>query len=183
MNPTGQAYGEDRWRTGGGIDAGLPSVCMPGAATAGGTVDGVKDPPKELLPVLYSIKMQASAYNISLDAIFEAAGSDARGGPAASSFLNTQLRLPAHGPDRADRPDLLAAWLRRAAAAGQLKEQVAPEASRGRTSSRTSRRCKTHSSTTRANGRPKPMYHEACSTAELTSTRAACRVGEGHQFD
>lgn len=130
MNPDGsKAYGEDRWRTGGGIDAG-PAVGLHAGRTrdTDGTVDRVKDPPKELLPVLYSIKMQASAYNISLDAIFEAAGGDARGTIPATKFAST-LSFAFQRMDLTEQivHDLLIAYgCGERAPPGSAKEQVAP---------------------------------------------------------
>jgi hypothetical protein len=85
-----EAYGENRWKTGGGIDTGAAKGIFAGRTRdADGTIDRVKDPPKELLPVLYAVRMQASAYNISLDATFEAAGGNARGTIPATKFCST----------------------------------------------------------------------------------------------
>ena len=50
---------------------------MATVGTAGdvdGTVDRVRDPPKELLPVLYTIKAQCEAYNVDLHGVFQEAG-------------------------------------------------------------------------------------------------------------
>lgn len=90
-------YGEDRWRLGGGIDGKDPSkvgglvdqrYALDGGKTrdADGTIDRVRDPPKELLPFLYAVKMQCSSYNISIDQVFEAAGGTAYGVIPATKF-------------------------------------------------------------------------------------------------
>jgi len=75
-----EAYGENRWKTGGGIDVGERTGLHAGRTRdTDGTVDRVKDPTPDLFPLLYAVRMQASAYNIDLDATFEAAGGNARG--------------------------------------------------------------------------------------------------------
>lgn len=92
-----EQYGEDRWRLGGGIDGKDPGkvgglvdekYALDGGKTrdADGTIDRVRDPPPELLPFLYAVKMQCSAYNISIDQVFEAAGGTAYGVIPATKF-------------------------------------------------------------------------------------------------
>jgi len=84
-----QAYGEDRWKTGGGIDTGAKTGLHAGRTRdTDGTVDRVKDPGPELYPILYAVKMQASAYNIPLDETFEAAGGNQRGTIPATRFFS-----------------------------------------------------------------------------------------------
>ena len=91
-----EQYGDDRWKLGGGIEGKDPTkvgggggkYALDGGKTrdADGTIDRVKDPPKELLPFLYAVKMQCSAYNISIDQVFEAAGGTAYGVIPATKF-------------------------------------------------------------------------------------------------
>ena len=84
------AYGENRWKSGGGIQGDHKTGLSAGnTRDVDGTVDRVRDPPKELLPFLYAVKCQASAYNISLDAAFEAAGGHARGTIPTTRFCST----------------------------------------------------------------------------------------------
>jgi len=88
-----ETYGENRWKTGGGIQVG--DVDKPGGlgifASAGsrdtdGTVDRVRAPPRELLPLLYALRQQASAYNIDLEGAFVAAGGTSYGTIPATKF-------------------------------------------------------------------------------------------------
>ena len=93
------AYGEDRWKSGGGIETGVRTGLDEGCnRDIDGTIDRVKDPPKEMFPLLYAVKMQASAYNISLDAAFEAAGGNARGTIPTTRF-NSALSATFHRLD------------------------------------------------------------------------------------
>jgi len=66
---------EDRWKLGGGIDAG-PAVGLHAGRTrdTDGTIDRVKDPPKELLPLLHALRVNCSSYNIELPSVFLEAG-------------------------------------------------------------------------------------------------------------
>ena len=89
----GVTFGENRWKTGGGIQLGDSD--KPGGwgifgqgktRDADGTVDRVRDPPRELLPLLYRIKCQASAYNIGLEASFVEAGGSTYGTIPATKF-------------------------------------------------------------------------------------------------
>ena len=83
------AYGENRWKSGGGIDTGAAvGLSMGRTRDTDGTVDRVKDPGPELYPILYAVRMQASAYNIDLDASFEAAGGNARGTIPTTRFCS-----------------------------------------------------------------------------------------------
>ena len=87
-NPTDDAaFGEDRWKTGGGIDTG-PAVGLHAGRSrdTDGTVDRVKDPPKHLLPFLYAVRMQCSSYNIDLHDTLQSAGGSAFGTIPASKF-------------------------------------------------------------------------------------------------
>ena len=72
----------DRWKTGGGIQIG-DSDKPGGMGIFGdgkqrdddGTVDRVRDPPRELLPLLYRLRCHAEGYNIKLiDAFVDAGG-------------------------------------------------------------------------------------------------------------
>jgi len=94
------AYGENRWQTGGGISTGGEAKGLHAGRTrdTDGTVDRVKDPTPDLFPLLYAVRMQASAYNIDLDGTFEAAGGNARGTIAATRF-NSALSSAFHRLD------------------------------------------------------------------------------------
>jgi len=84
-----EAYGEDRWKTGGGIDHGGHSATLGAGGKsrdADGSVDRVRDPPKHVLPLLYALRMQAEAYNIGLEEAFEAAGGTHYGTIPATKF-------------------------------------------------------------------------------------------------
>ena len=83
----------DRWKSGGGIDAGdcdkpggMGGIHVGRKRDVDGTIDRVKDPPKELLPVLYAIRAQCSSYNIDLHGVFEEAGGTAYGLIATTRF-------------------------------------------------------------------------------------------------
>jgi hypothetical protein len=90
------AYGEYRWKTGGGIDTGAASgLSMGKTRDTDGTVDRTPDPTPDLFPILFAVKMQASAYNIDLDGTFEAAGGSARGTIPATRF-NSALSAAFH---------------------------------------------------------------------------------------
>lgn len=67
-----ETYGENRWKTGGGIQVG--DVDKPGGlgifASAGsrdtdGTVDRVRAPPRELLPLLYALRQQGTSERVA----------------------------------------------------------------------------------------------------------------------
>ena len=90
------AYGEYRWKTGGGIDTGAATgLSMGKTRDTDGTVDRSPDPTPDLFPILFAVKMQASAYNIDLDGTFEAAGGSARGTIPATRF-NSALSAAFH---------------------------------------------------------------------------------------
>lgn len=69
---------QDRWQQGGGIDTGGKGKtgAMSGKSRdEDGTIDRVRDPPKELLPLLYAMRMSCEAYHIgSLEDAMLAAG-------------------------------------------------------------------------------------------------------------
>jgi hypothetical protein len=71
-----EAYGENRWKTGGGVDTGGARgiQALGKSRDEDGTIDRVRDPPKELLPLLYAVRMQCSSYNIDLYDTLQAAG-------------------------------------------------------------------------------------------------------------
>ena len=88
---------EDRWKSGGGIQGedsgkigggGLFSTAEK-TRDADGTIDRVKDPPKELLPLLYRIRTMQAGYNIKLEDTFVDAGGTAYGTIAATRFGST----------------------------------------------------------------------------------------------
>jgi len=90
-----ETYGDNRWKTGGGIQVG--DVDKPGglgifgasrSRDTDGTVDRIREPPRALLPVLYAIKMQCSAYNVDLPSTFETAGGSAYGTIAPTKFAS-----------------------------------------------------------------------------------------------
>lgn len=71
----------DRWKMGGGIQVGdndkpggLGIFASGKTRDDDGTIDRVRDPPKELLPLLYKLRCQANSYNIALEEAFVAAG-------------------------------------------------------------------------------------------------------------
>jgi hypothetical protein len=95
-----EAYApENRWKMGGGIETG-GHVNLGGGQTRNedGTIDRVKDPPKEILPLLYAIRMQCSAYNVILDAVMEEAGGSRNGTiprtKFASALVGALHRMP-----------------------------------------------------------------------------------------
>jgi hypothetical protein len=53
---------------------------------ADGTIDRVRDPPKELQPLLYKLRCQASAYNLALEEAFVAAGGSSYGTIPTTKF-------------------------------------------------------------------------------------------------
>ena len=70
---------EDRWKQGGGIDTGgkgKTGVMSGKTRDEDGTIDRVRDPPKELLPLLYAMRCSCEAYNIGNleDAMLAAGG-------------------------------------------------------------------------------------------------------------
>ena len=76
----------DRWKSGGGIQVGendkpggMGGIHAGRRRDVDGTIDRVKDPPKELLPLLYSIRASALCYNIDLYSVFEEAGGSGYG--------------------------------------------------------------------------------------------------------
>ena len=78
---------EDRWASGGGIQAGEAKGIHAGRTRdTDGTVDRVKDPPKDLLPLLYAAKMMCSAYNIDLHGVFQEAGGTTFGTMTPTKF-------------------------------------------------------------------------------------------------
>ena len=87
-----EAYGENRWKTGGGIDTGAAKGL--GAADhtrdEDGTVDRVKDikDPK-ILALLYAFRCYADSHHIALEEAFEAAGGTHYGTIPASKFGST----------------------------------------------------------------------------------------------
>ncbi len=90
----GVTFGENRWATGGGIDVGKSD--KPGghvqdarSRDTDGTIDRVKDPPKELLPVLYAIRANCASYNIDLHEYFQDAGGSAYGTIATTKFCSS----------------------------------------------------------------------------------------------
>ena len=70
-----EAYGENRWKSGGGVNTGGARgiQALGKSRDEDGTVDRVRDPPQELLPLLYAC-MQCSSYNIDLYDTLQAAG-------------------------------------------------------------------------------------------------------------
>lgn len=81
----------DRYSNGGrpGDDAGAGADLSGGGGRTRnelGEVDRVADPPPELLPVLYALKMQCSAYNIDMHAVFVGAGGTHFGTIQTSKF-------------------------------------------------------------------------------------------------
>ena len=90
MNPSDdEAYGEDRWKTGGGVDTGEAVGLHAGRSRdTDGSVDRVRDPPPELLPLLYHVKMQCSSNNVDLYAVFDSAGGSAYGTIPTTKFCS-----------------------------------------------------------------------------------------------
>lgn len=72
---------QNRWLSGGGIDVDQSGKVGGRAQDANsrdvdGTIDRVKDPPKELLPLLYAMKLHCASYNVNLlECFFDAGGS------------------------------------------------------------------------------------------------------------
>jgi hypothetical protein len=83
-------FNEDRWRCGGGIDVGKPATGIHAGRTrdTDGTIDRVKDPPKELLPLLYALRVSCSSYNIDLNSVFEEAGGSKYGTIPTTRFCS-----------------------------------------------------------------------------------------------
>ena len=80
---------DDRWKQGGGVDSGEAKGIHAGRnRDIDGTVDRVKDPPKDLLPLLYAVKMMCSSYNIDLHGIFHDAGGTAFGIISPTKFVS-----------------------------------------------------------------------------------------------
>ena len=87
-----EAFGEKRWKKGGGIQTG-PATGL-GAADhtrdEDGTIDRVHDiTDPEILALLYAIRCSAEAYHIALEEAFEAAGGSHYGTIPASKFAST----------------------------------------------------------------------------------------------
>ncbi|MGB1602228.1 MAG: hypothetical protein ACPIOQ_56390 [Promethearchaeia archaeon] len=83
-----EAYGENRWKSGGGVDTGGARgiQALGKSRDEDGTVDRVRDPPQELLPLLYALRMQCSSYNIDLYDTLQAAGGSHYGTIPISKF-------------------------------------------------------------------------------------------------
>lgn len=84
----------DRWKMGGGIDVGDSDkpggigAWKTGQRDVDGTIDRVKDPPKELLPVLYNIQASCASYNIDLHEVFVEAGGSQYGTMPTTRFCS-----------------------------------------------------------------------------------------------
>ena len=85
----------DRWKSGGGIQVGdsdkpggLGIFAQGKTRDDDGTIDRVRDPPKELLPLLYKLRRMAEAYNIALEEAFVAAGGTQYGTIPTSKFCS-----------------------------------------------------------------------------------------------
>ena len=78
----------DRWKLGGGIQDELGRGNKLGGKSrdADGTIDRVRDPPKELLPTLFAVKMQSEAYNVDLIGTFMDAGGSGFGTIPTTKF-------------------------------------------------------------------------------------------------
>jgi len=86
---------EDRWKQGGGIHVGdsnkvggLGIFAQGKTRDDDGTVDRVRDPPKELLPMLYKLKCMANGYNLALEEAFVAAGGTGYGTIPTTKFAS-----------------------------------------------------------------------------------------------
>ena len=89
----GETFGANRWMTGGGIQTGecdkpggLGIFAQGKTRDDDGTVDRVRDPPRELLPLLYKLRCQASAYNVDLEGAFVQAGGSSYGTIPTTKF-------------------------------------------------------------------------------------------------
>jgi hypothetical protein len=89
QNPHDEYATAHRWETGGGIDTDLYNKWGgEKSRDEDGTIDRVRDPPKELLPLLFGFKCQANAHNIALDEAFVAAGGTSYGVIPTTKFAS-----------------------------------------------------------------------------------------------
>ena len=76
---------EDRWKLGGGLQTEGYEHRRAGR-DADGTIDLVKDPTKELMPILYALKKNCESYNIKLTDVFMEAGGSSYGTISTTRF-------------------------------------------------------------------------------------------------
>ena len=83
----------DRWKSGGGIQVGdndkpggLGILSQGKMRDEDGTVDRVRDPPRELWPLLYKLRCQCNAYNVDIHEAFVDAGGTQYGTIPSTKF-------------------------------------------------------------------------------------------------